>query len=156
MVATRFDRQGKPFTDRYQELMQQLVNYARDLVPGGSRNGQAPRIASDCDRNYPLARSTAPARLPTDPFERDLMCLGTVSFLEGVSRESQPGGAPAREEILSAQQAYIALLPDTRTRAAGLPDTAAVTARVGELLDRSIDFGNTEMVSRACIAALRR
>ena len=156
MVATHADPQGKPFTDRYQELMGQLSHYARPLVPGGAMEGRAAGIVADCDRIYPLARATGPAPLPADPFERDMMCLGVVSFLEGAGRDTATGGAPSHDEMLAAQQAYIERLPDSRTQAAGLPDTDAVTRRVGDLLGRSRDFGNTEAVGRSCLAELRR
>jgi hypothetical protein len=154
MQATRADPQGKPFTDRYQELMAQLVTYARPLVPGGAMEGRAPGIVQECDRTYPLARATRLPRLPQDAFERDLMCLGVVSFVEGMGRDSAPGGAPPHDEMLAAQQAFVARLPDSRTQAAGLPDTAAVTRRVGELLGQSMDLGNTEAVGRSCLAVL--
>ena len=154
MQAARADLQGKSFTQRYQELMPQLASYARPLMPGGAMAGRAPGIVLECDRIYPLARRMAAARLPSDAFDRDLMCLGVVSFLEGMGRDTSPGGAPTHAETLRAQEAYIARLPDSRTQAAGLPDEAAVTRRVGELLDRSIDLGNSEMVGRACLAEL--
>lgn len=155
MMAARADPQGKPFAERYAELMGQLSQYAQPFQPGGEMQGRAAQVTSDCDRIHPLARSTAPARLPADPFDRDLMCLGVVSFLEGMGRDSAPGGAPTHDEALAAQNAYINRLPDTRTQAGGLRDTDAVTRRVGDLLGRSVDLGNSEMVARACLNALR-
>ena len=154
MEAARADLQGKPFTDRYRELMSQLGSYARPLVNGGSM-GRATEIVQECDRIHPLARGMAAATLPSDPFERDLMCLGVVSFLEAMGRQMPPGGAPTHHEIMRAQEALAQRLPDSRTQAAGLNDTAAVMRRTGELLGRSVDFGNSEMVGRACLAELR-
>ena len=154
MQAVRTDPQGKSFTERYSELIGQLGTYARPLVQGGAMEGRAPGIVQECDRIYPLARAIRRPSLPSDPFERDLMCLAVVSFVEGMGRESAPGGAPGHDAMLAAQEAYIDRLPDSRTQAAGLPDTPAVTRRVGELLGRSMDLGNSESVSLSCMDAL--
>ncbi|MGQ0559995.1 MAG: hypothetical protein ACT4OE_10520 [Sphingosinicella sp.] len=154
MQAARADPQGKPFFDRFQELIGQIGIYAGPLRQSGAIEGRAAAIVSECDLAYPLARAVNPPQLPQDPFERDLMCLGATSFVEGLGRETVPGGAPAHDEMVAAQQAFIARVPDSRAREAGLPDQQAMMLRVGELLGRSIDLGNSEAVSRSCLALL--
>lgn len=156
MHAASADPQGKPIIYRFHELMGQLPDYATPMVDGGSMAGRGPAIVQECERVYPQARATDPTPLPEDRLERDLLCLGIVTFVEGAGRDSRPtGGAPTHEEIVAAQEAFRARLPDSRTEAAGLPDEAAVTLRLFELIVGSIRLGNTEAVSRSCLADLR-
>ena len=154
MSATRADRQGKPFLQRFEELMGALAGHAGELVRSGRVADGGGAIMAECDRRFPLARSTAPVRLPSDPLRRDLMCLGVTSFLEGASREGATGGTPTHDEMVRAQAAYTALLDDERMRGAGLGEDEDAMRVVGELTADSLDLGNTEMVSRACMARL--
>ena len=155
MHSARADQQGKPFLERFEEIMQSLASHAETLVQSGRlANGGGDRILAECDRRFPLARSTVPVRLPADPLRRDLMCLGVVSFLEGASRQGPTGGTPTHDEMLRAQAAYTELLHDERMQAAGLGEEEAAMRAVGELTAESLELGNTEMVSRACLAQL--
>lgn len=155
MHSARADRQGKPFLERFEEMMRQLAGRAGELVRSGQLANGGGEILAECDRRFPMARSTAPVRLPTDPLRRDLMCLGVVSFLEGAAREGPTGGTPSHAEMVRAQAVYTELLDDERMRAAGLGDEEAAMRVVGELTADSLDLGNTEMVSRACMARLQ-
>ena len=154
MHSARADPQGKPFLTRFEEVMRSLADHAGALAQSGRLANGGGAILAECDRRFPLARSTAPARLPADPLRRDLMCLGVVSFLEGASRQGPTGGTPTHDEMVRAQAAYTALLDDERMRAAGLGEEEAAMRRVGELTAESLELGNTEMVSRACMARL--
>ena len=154
MQATRVDRLGKPFLERFEEMMGELAGHAGELVRSGRIADGGAAILAECDRRFPLARSTAPVRLPSDPLRRDLMCLGVVSFLEGASREGATGGTPTHDEMVRAQAAYTALLDDDRMRGAGLGEEEDAMRVVGELTADSLELGNTEMVSRACMARL--
>lgn len=154
MQSARADRQGRPFLERFEEMMRSLAVHAGELVRSGRLANGGGAVLAECDRRFPLARSTAPARLPADPLRRDLMCLGVISFLEGAAREGPTGGTPTHDEIVRAQAAYTALLDDERMTGAGLADEAEAMRAVGELTAESLDLGNTEMVSRACMARL--
>jgi hypothetical protein len=155
MQAARADRQSRPFLERFEDVMRSLAAHAGALVQSGRlAGGGGDAILAECDRRFPLARSTAPARLPADPLRRDLTCLGVVSFLEGAAREGPTGGTPSHAEIVRAQAAYTALLDDERMRAAGLGDDETAMRRIGELTAESLDLGNSEAVTRACIQRL--
>jgi hypothetical protein len=54
---------------------------------------QAKALAPLCDRRFPIARGSAPARLPADPFRRDMLCFGTLSVLQGAAEEIAKTGS---------------------------------------------------------------
>jgi hypothetical protein len=152
MIAARADPQGKPFMQRAEELMDGMSAYAEPWRDGANRRG-VPGLLAECDRRYPLARSSGSATLPVDLSERDLLCFSILNIARGMGDGAPPGTAPT---ISQSTEVSLPRRDDLLLgrRAEARVDDATMEARATQLLAASTQIGNAETISRACIAAL--
>jgi hypothetical protein len=112
---------------------------------------QARLLAPLCDKRFPLARSDAPARLPSDPFRRDMLCFGTLSVLQGAAEEIEKGGG---DSGLKKIQAALAPLTDKMTdeelKKRGLGADDAFLKALGTEMIGSLTIGNPLTIGAAC------
>lgn len=154
MVAARARPEDQLFDERATELMQRVPDLVPRFLPGGDLAGRASAVLAECDRAYPRARSAAPATLPAEPLDRDIMCATMLGMLLGMSEEHDTGGAPEAAAVTRAVEAYSAELSDARLQAAGLAEEAAIHRRTADVMRSSLDHGNAEAIGRACIGRI--
>ncbi|MCX8476228.1 MAG: hypothetical protein MT490_10575 [Sphingomonas sp.] len=108
-------------------------------------------LAPQCDRRFPLARSTAPARLPKDPFRRDVLCFGTLSLLQGAAEElSKDGDSTALDKIAAKLKPLSDKLTDDELKKRGLGSDDAFLKLLSDEMLASIGAGNPLAVAVAC------
>jgi hypothetical protein len=146
MQAAKAEQAGKPFLVRLGELAES----AQGSPPPAVADGKA-EIAA-CDRNFPAARSAAAAKLPADPFERDVLCLGTLSLLQGAAQQMKEDGED--QDSLGRISAVLAPINARLTDAVlgqhGITTEEAFVARMGDQLKASLALGNPATIARAC------
>lgn len=150
MHAARDVPGGKPFFTRVGEIAGSM---------GGAQAQVGDRQAEfllQCDQRFPLARGTAPAKLPADPFQHDMMCLSISSLMVGAAQGAAEDGNDAPlKRFQPLMTAYGDRLSDERVKAAGIADIEAMGVALGKAAEASLDFGNPEMISQACETALK-
>ncbi|NYT39810.1 hypothetical protein HZY97_03505 [Sphingomonas sp. R-74633] len=117
-----------------------VLNQASSLIPAATRNSSA--IAIACDKRFPLARATAPAPLPSDPADRDILCFAAITLQAGAAAQLPN---PATLKSIEPLMARFSDRFDAAIDSKGLP--------VGALLDaiRSLpDRGNAETIYLSC------
>jgi hypothetical protein len=132
---------GLVFMDRTTNLAK--VTFGDATLPGDRLNG----ILAQCDARYPLARGAAPAKLPADPFERDLMCMIATAYVTGIVRTTHLAMDLDRLERM--QKGFLMRVPDPVLAAHGVNDATAETAS-NDVLQKTLRFGNLERVVQAC------
>lgn len=145
MQAAKADPGTKPFLDRVGELTEQAGS--------GTRTAEfAKAVMPECDRRFPLARSTAAVRLPGDAFDRDVMCFGVIALLKGAATQFEEDGGDAGplDKLETAFAPISDRLTDEALRARGINSEAAFTVAMGNQLKASLVLGNAESVARAC------
>ena len=106
-----------------------------------------------CDARYPLARGTAPVKLPSDPFQRDLLCVGASSYVMGIFQGATlPDLAKPYERL---QLAYLERVPDSMFAQQGLTDENRVKEAMDGSLRNSLRIGNLDGITKACEQALK-
>lgn len=148
MHAAKADPGTKPFLDRVGELA--------DLAGAGSQtNDFAKAVMPECDKRFPLARGVRTVRLPSDPFDRDVMCFGVLSLLKGAASqlEEDNGDAGPLDKIATALTPVSDRLTDAALKAHGISSEDGFSLAMGNQLKASLALGNTESVARACGAA---
>ena len=112
---------------------------------------QAKPLVPQCDRRFPLARSTAPVRLPSDPFRRDMLCFGTLSVLQGAAEEIQKGGGDSGlTKIQAALKPLTDRLTDEDLKKRGLDADDAFIKALGNEMIGSLSIGNVLTIAAAC------
>jgi hypothetical protein len=145
MRAADADRAGTGLVPRATALAPEMVKN----LPAAAERGA---ILAECDRRYPLARSTAPVKLPTDPYAHDLMCVAATSYFIGALNGSE---LPARvPEIRKIQSGYSDRLSDAQFAAHGVTTQDNYNNALGESLRATLRIGNLEQVVKACISDL--
>jgi hypothetical protein len=143
MLAAKSDPAGKPFFDRVNEMAPR---------PDAGVAAAAQALLKLCDQRFPLARSAAPARLPSDPFERDVMCFGTLALLQGAAEQygEDFGDSAPLGRVKAAFEPMAAKMTDAVLATHGMKDEAQFTAYMGDRLKDSLLIGNPETVAKAC------
>ena len=131
-------------------------------LAGGAAQGEIPspeaakKLLTDCDREYPLARAATAPKLPADAFDRDVMCMGTLSLLSGAAEEIKKDGDDngAHDRIGEAIAGIAGRLTDDALAQRGMNNEEKFTVVMGEQLKASLRLGNPETIARACGAAI--
>ena len=150
MQATRADPGGKPFLTRLNELAQ---------ASGGAEipsPDEAKALLAGCDREFPLARAANTPRLPANAFDRDVMCMGVLSLLNGAAEEMKANGGDPEPQarIAAALDPVSERLGDDVLAQHGMDDEASFMIAMGDQLAASLALGHPQMVARACGVAI--
>lgn len=142
MQAAKAEPGDKPYILRLGEI---AGSVDKSQIPAAEA---AAATIAGCDRSFPLARSTAPARLPVDPFARDMMCMGVLSLLQGATEQAE---VDTLNKAVNASLAKVMerLSEDVLTKR-GLTTEEAVLGAMGDQVKASLPIGNPETVARAC------
>ncbi len=148
MQAAKVDPGTKAFLDRVGELTDQAVS-------GNQTPDFAKAVMPECDRRFPLARRIGTVRLPTDPFDRDVMCFGALALLKGAASqlEEDSGDAGPLDKIETALAPVSDRLTDAALKAHGIASDTGFAVAMGNQLKASLAFGNVESVAQTCGAA---
>lgn len=112
---------------------------------------QAKALAPLCDRRFPLARGGAPARLPADPFRRDLLCFGTLSVLQGAAEEIAKNGSDSDlTKIRAALSPLTDKMTDAELEKRGFSSDGAFLKALGDEMIGSVTIGNPMTIAAAC------
>jgi hypothetical protein len=152
MAAMRADPQPAIFYQRIRDLTAEATARGSEFRESGALAGRAEAVRSECDSKYPRARAPEPARLPADPVERDILCYSMIVFFKSLGLEETPDGRPGRARLEQAERSLEDRLGAARLDAAGISGVAALIRRSDELMLASVDLGNSETISRACLA----
>jgi len=145
MHAARAEGAGAKLFERLNTLSDEIVKQPA-LSPEDAK-----LLAPQCDKRFPLARSNAPARLPTDPFRRDTLCFGTLSLLQGAAEEiSKEGDSSALTKIATRLKPLSDKMTDVELQKRGLASEAAFMKALSDEMNASIDGGNPLAVAAAC------
>lgn len=145
MQATKADPGSKPFLDRVGELT--------DQAGAGTQTAESAKAAMpECDKRFPLARTNGPVHLPTDSFDRDVMCFGALALLKGAASQIEEDGGDAGplDKIETALAPISDRLTDAALKAHGIASDTGFAAAMGEQLKASLALGNVESVALAC------
>ena len=147
MVAARSDRGTVPFLPRMQELSPLLAQYKVS-------EALAPVIAADCRRRFPLAWTTAPATLPADPFDRDLMCAMAISIMAGGGETLQKlgGDSTYADRYGAAQKRFTDRMTKAVITGHGITTPAQFTVVAGDQLLATLPLGNVSSIAATCEA----
>lgn len=116
---------------------------------------QAKPLAPLCDRRFPIARSRAPARLPTEPFRRDMLCFGMLSVLQGAAEEiAKSGSDSGLTKIKAALSPLTARMTDAELKKRGFDTDDAFVKALGDEMLGSLPSGNPLTIAAACGVAL--
>lgn len=143
MTVAKADGVTKDFLPRSIQAMAEAAAPAADPAPS----------AASCDTRFPLARATAPAKLPADPADRDIMCLGTASMLAGVAnRMADKGDKTLAEDVMPQLGRFMQRFEAARkTRNIG-GDREAMTDAMTVSFRASLDRGNLDSLYQSCKA----
>ncbi len=146
MQAAKAAPTDKPFVERVGEL----AGTAAQTVPIEPETSAA--TATACDRTYPMARTTVAPRLPANAFDRDVMCMGTLSMLKGAADEMSKDGtdAGAAKRIDAALASIAQRLDDAALAKRGMTTEGAFIVAMGDQLKASLAIGNPLTIARAC------
>ena len=145
MQAARAEGADANFFERLSTLSDEIGKEATVSLDG------AKALAPQCERRFPLARSTAPARLPKDPFRRDVLCFGTLSLLQGAAEELRKGGdSTALDKIAAKLKPLSDKLTDDELKKRGLGSDDAFLKLLSSEMLASVDTGNPLSVAVAC------
>lgn len=116
---------------------------------------QAKALAPLCDKRFPIARSLAPTRLPSDSFRRDMLCFGTLSVLQGAAEEIAKAGNDSQlTKIKAALTPLTDKMTDDALKKRGLASDGAFVKALGDEMLASLPVGNPMTVAAACGVAL--
>ena len=139
--------QGKLFLERAGDLGPQIFDGSSP--PTGERDA----ILKRCDARYPMARGAAAVKLPGDPFQRDLLCVGASSYVMGIFQGAQLADLAKPYERL--QTAYLERVPDSVFAEHGLTGEDSVKEAMDTSLRNSLRIGNLDGITKACEQALK-
>ncbi|NIJ18637.1 hypothetical protein FHS95_000306 [Sphingomonas naasensis] len=145
MHAARAEGAGAKLFDRLNALSDEISKQP-DLSPENAK-----LLAPQCDKRFPLTRSTAPVRLPADPFRRDTLCFGTLSLLQGAAQEiGKDGDSAPLNKIAAGLKPLSDKMTDAELAKRGLADDGAFMKALSDVMIASIDMGNPLGVAAAC------
>lgn len=145
MQAARAENPGAKFFDRLKALSDEIAGQTV-LSPDDAK-----ALAPQCDRRFPLARSTAPARLPADPFRRDMLCFGTLSLLQGAAEELRKEGDGATlDKITTRLKPLSDKMADAELQKRGMASESAFMKALSDEMLGAIDVGNPLGIAAAC------
>ena len=145
LSAVRADPQGRRLWPRLAELSGELHRYRARFGEGSAQRGRAEAARAECDARHPQARGTGPVNLPAVAGDRNILCYDMINIYRRLEIDPvREGLEPDRTQ--RAEEAYLLQLPGG--------DTPTLTQRSAELMLASLDLGNIESISRACIAGL--
>jgi hypothetical protein len=147
MVAAKADPGDGPYVDR--------VNALTDVARRRPQPSQAQAKAqiAECDRRYPLARIDTAAKLPADPYVRDLTCFGSVMVMygAGLGIERMGHGDTELKRIKPGFDYF-------SDRAGKVISERGIAGRFAAEVDgamlASLTIGNTYAITDACIAQM--
>lgn len=144
---------AKPGTGSFFDQLNTLSEQAGKA--GALTPEQAKALAPLCDRRFPIARSSAPARLPADPFRRDLLCFGTLSVLQGAAEEIAKNGSDSDlVKIRAALSPLTGRMTDAELKKRGFAADDAFVKALGDEMLGSLASGNPMTIAAACGVAL--
>jgi hypothetical protein len=144
---------AKPGTGSFFDQLNTLSEQAGKA--GALTPEQANALAPLCDRRFPIARSSAPARLPADPFRRDLLCFGTLSVLQGAAEEIAKNGSDSDlVKIRAALSPLTGRMTDAELKKRGFAADDAFVKALGDEMLGSLASGNPMTIAAACGVAL--
>jgi hypothetical protein len=144
---------AKPGTGSFFDQLNTLSEQAGKA--GALTPEQAKALAPLCDRRFPIARSSAPARLPADPFRRDLLCFGTLSVLQGAAEEIAKNGSDSDlVKIRAALSPLTGRMTDAELKKRGFGADDAFVKALGDEMLGSLASGNPMTIAAACGVAL--
>jgi hypothetical protein len=145
MHAAKAEGAGADFFGRLNTLSDEIGKQPT-LSPESAK-----ALTPTCDGRFPLARSSAPARLPADPFRRDILCFGTLSLLQGAAEELRKNGDSASLDKIAAKLKPLSdKLTDEELRKRGLANEGAFMKLLSDEMIASINLGNPRTVGVAC------
>lgn len=116
------------------------------------QDGEVDGLIAQCDKRFPrLDRATA-ANLPTEPIDRDIMCLTALGVLHGGAeavRETQPDD-PWLDRLRAPEMQLMSRLNKKALERAGLAEDAALTEAYDRQIRASLELGDAVAVARAC------
>lgn len=140
---------AKPGTGSFFDQLNTLSEQAGKA--GALTPEQAKALAPLCDRRFPIARSSAPARLPADPFRRDLLCFGTLSVLQGAAEEIAKNGSDSDlVKIRAALSPLTGRMTDAELKKRGFGADDAFVKALGDEMLGSLASGNPMTIAAAC------
>ena len=133
---------GKRFLERTTEIAPQVFQ--------GSEQTPAQMTATltACDKRFPLARSAAPAKLPANAFDRDMMCAAASSYAYGLLEGA--GIADQVKDYQRVQEGFIARIPNNVLEAHGIADEPGIIGAMDIALRNTLRIGNLETIMQAC------
>jgi hypothetical protein len=139
MVASRAEGlTGAPFLDRAVAVLDEL----KPALAAGSVVPVAP--PADCDKRFPLARATAPAPLPQNLADRDILCFSALSLVASALED-----APERSAELAPVIERFAGRLDAALKAKGVGADKEEIA-LGDAMLGSLDIGNADTIAQSC------
>lgn len=134
--------------DNFSKRTFEMLFDARDAAAKDPK--PTPALLAACDARFPFARSTVPAKLPQDAFDRDLTCVGALSFLvagaESWGREKSAVRAEY-QPYFDSLTTRISKNPRTNT---ALGEQGSFAGAVNNALRISLDTGNLEALLLSC------
>lgn len=145
MHAARAEGAGAKFFDRLSALSDEIGKQQTVSLDA------AKLLTPQCDKRFPLTRSTAPARLPADPFRRDTLCFGTLSLLQGAAEElRKEGDSGTVEKIATGLKPLSEKMTDAELKKRGLADEGAFLKMLSDEMLAGINLGNPLTIAAAC------
>ncbi|MFS2112162.1 hypothetical protein ACCC88_20890 [Sphingomonas sp. Sphisp140] len=136
-------------TDNVVDRSIQIMREAND--PARSRPEDNAGLIPACDARFPLARATAPAPLPADPDERDILCTGVTTLLAGAAGALARYGDSSFEKEISQVLARLTPRFEAIRKARNVADTPdARHALTSGAFRASLERGNLEAIYQSC------
>lgn len=135
-------KEGKRFLERTNEIAPQVFD------PGQQTPAQANASLAACDKSFPLARSAAPAKLPANAFDRDILCTAASSYAYGLLEGA--GIADSAGDYKRVQEGFIKRIPDGVLKAHGITDEPGIIGAMDGALRNSLSLGNLGSIMQAC------
>lgn len=145
--------QADPGTDPKKRFIERTTDIAPQVFrPGEQTAAQLTATLAACDKSFPLARSTAPVKLPANAFDRDMMCAATSSYAYGLLAGA--GIADTVKDYQRVQEGFLKRIPDTVLAAHGITDEPGIIGAMDGALRNSLRIGNFGTIMQACTREL--
>lgn len=143
MQSVKAKREGNFF--------EQVNTLSENASTGAMTIEQAKSLVAACDARFPIARSSAPTRLPADAFRRDVLCFGMLSVLQGVAEEIAKTGSDADLiKIRAALEPLTDKITDEELNKRGLGTDDKFVTLLGDEMLGSLSTGNPLTIAAAC------
>jgi hypothetical protein len=141
MAATKADGVTRDFLPSAVTVMTEVIGTTPDPMPS----------AASCDARFPLARGTTPARLPDNPADRDILCLGTVSMLAGAAnRMAEKGDDTLSKDVMGQMPRFVQRFEAARKVKNIGEDKEAMAEAMSVSFRASLDHGNLDTLYQSC------